>query len=428
MNVKNIEKKENNMVSVAVTVDAAEFETAVNRAYLNNKNKIFVPGFRKGKAPRKVIEGMYGKEVFHEEALDMVCQPAYEAAASDDSLELVGRPTISDVNFAEDGSVVITFDSALYPEVKLGQFRGLEAPKTVEPVTDEEINADLDRQRERNARMVTVDRAAENGDIAVIDYEGFKDGVPFEGGKDEKHELHLGSGTFIPGFEEQVVGMSAGEEKDVNVTFPAEYHAKELAGKPVVFKVKLHEVKVKELPELDDEFAKDVSENFETLEELKADTRKRLEEGRAAAAENLFREALMQKAIENMEVEIPEAMLAERVDQMMQEYSMNMQQYGMTLEQYTQMMGMDMASFRSTIEPQAKTRLQRDILCRAIFETGEIAVSDEEVEEEYKRLAEQYKIDVEKVREVYTAEDIKKELGLLKAADEVFNTGVVAAE
>ena len=428
MNVKNIEKKENNLVNLTVEIPADEFEAAVNRAYLKNKKSIFVPGFRKGKAPRKVIEGMYGEGVFHEDALEMLYQPAYEIALSDDSIEVVGRPTITDVNFGDDKSVSITFESALYPEVKLGQYKGLEAPKKVEAVTDKEIDEDLERLRERNARMITVDRPAADGNIAVIDYEGFKDGVPFEGGKDEKHELHLGSGTFIPGFEEQVVGMSAGDVKEINVTFPAEYHAKDLAGKPVVFKVKLHEVKVKELPELDDEFAKDVSENFNTLDELKADTKKRLEEGREAAAENLFREALMQKAIDNMEVEIPEPMIEERVDQLLQEYSMNMQQYGMTLDQYVQMMGMDMNSFRSTIAPQAKTRLQRDLLCRAIYETGEIAVSDEEVEEEYKRLAEQYKMELDKVKEIFTADDLKKELGLLKAADEVFNTGVVAAE
>jgi len=427
MKVNSVEKQENGLVRFAVEIDASEFETAVNRAYLKNRKSIYVPGFRKGKAPRKIIEGMYGEGVFHEEALEMLYQPAYEMGAGSDELEAVGRPTITDVNIADDKSATITFETAVYPEVKLGQWKGLEAPKSVEAVTDEEIDADLKRLQERNARVSTVEKAAENGDIAVIDYEGFESGKPFEGGKGEKYELTLGSGSFIPGFEEQVAGMTAGEEKEINVTFPEDYHAADLAGKSAVFKVKLREVKVKELPALDDEFAKDVSE-FDTLDELKADTKARLEKGREEAAENLFREALLRKAIANMEAEIPSQMLEERVDQMINEYRMNMQQYGMTLEQYVQMMGMDMAAFRGTIEPQAKSQLQRDMLCRAIYETGEIEVPESDIEEEYGRLAEQYKLEKNKVKEIFTADDIKKELGLLKAADAIYASGVAAAE
>ena len=331
MIVKNIEKKEHNLVNFTVEIDPKEFDSAVNRAYLKNKKSIYVPGFRKGKAPRMVVEGYYGADVFYEDALESLYPLAYELAVNEDKFKPVGRPTVADVNIGDDKTVTITFESAEYPEVTLGQYRGLEAVKTVQPVTDDEINADIDRMRERNARMITVDRPAENGDIAVIDYEGFDDGKPFEGGKGEDHQLTLGSGSFIPGFEEQVVGMSAGEEKEINVTFPEQYHAKDLAGKPVVFKVKVKEVQVKELPELDDEFAKDVSTEFDTLDQLRADVKARLEKGREDAAENLFRENLLQKAIDNMQVDIPDAMVEEKVDQMVEDYSNNMRQYGMTL-------------------------------------------------------------------------------------------------
>lgn len=427
MNVKSVEKKENNFVSFTVEIDAAEFETAVNRAYLKNKKNIMVPGFRKGKAPRMVIEGYYGEGIFQEEALELLYPLAYELGINDDSFEVVGRPSITDVDIADDKTVTITIESATYPEAVLGQYRELEAPKTIEAVTEDELNTDIDRMRERNARIEAVDRPAENGDIAVIDFEGFSDGVAFDGGKAEDHELTLGSGQFIPGFEEQLVGLSANEEKDINVTFPEEYQAEDLAGKPVVFKVKVKAIKVKQLPELDDEFAKDVSE-FDTLDELIADARGRLETGREQAAENLFREALLKKAIENMQVDIPEPMIEEKADQMMNDYAQNMQQYGMTLEQYVGMMGMDMNSFRATIVPGAKHQVEMDLLFSKIYETENIEIPEEEVEEEYKRLGEQYQMDIEKVKEIIPAENVKKELGLLKAADAIYTTGVVAAE
>ena len=428
MIVKNIEKKEHNLVNFTVEIDPKEFDSAVNRAYLKNKKSIYVPGFRKGKAPRMVVEGYYGADVFYEDALESLYPLAYELAVNEDKFKPVGRPTVADVNIGDDKTVTITFESAEYPEVTLGQYRGLEAVKTVQPVTDDEINADIDRMRERNARMITVDRPAENGDIAVIDYEGFDDGKPFEGGKGEDHQLTLGSGSFIPGFEEQVVGMSAGEEKEINVTFPEQYHAKDLAGKPVVFKVKVKEVQVKELPELDDEFAKDVSTEFDTLDQLRADVRARLEKGREDAAENLFRENLLQKAIDNMQVDIPDAMVEEKVDQMVEDYSNNMRQYGMTLEQYAGMMGLDMNGFRSTIAPSAKHQVQMELLFNKIYETENIEVPDSEIEDEYKKLAEQYDMEADKVREIIPADTIKRELGVLKAADIVYTTGVPVPE
>ena len=428
MIVKNIEKKEHNLVNFTVEIDPKEFDSAVNRAYLKNKKSIYVPGFHKGKAPRMVVEGYYGADVFYEDALESLYPLAYELAVNEDKFKPVGRPTVADVNIGDDKTVTITFESAEYPEVTLGQYRGLEAVKTVQPVTDDEINADIDRMRERNARMITVDRPAENGDIAVIDYEGFDDGKPFEGGKGEDHQLTLGSGSFIPGFEEQVVGMSAGEEKEINVTFPEQYHAKDLAGKPVVFKVKVKEVQVKELPELDDEFAKDVSTEFDTLDQLRADVRARLEKGREDAAENLFRENLLQKAIDNMQVDIPDAMVEEKVDQMVEDYSNNMRQYGMTLEQYAGMMGLDMNGFRSTITPSAKHQVQMELLFNKIYETENIEVPDSEIEDEYKKLAEQYDMEADKVREIIPADTIKRELGVLKAADIVYTTGVPVPE
>ncbi len=428
MIVKNIEKKEHNLVNFTVEIDPKEFDSAVNRAYLKNKKSIYVPGFRKGKAPRMVVEGYYGADVFYEDALESLYPLAYELAVNEDKFKPVGRPTVADVNIGDDKTVTITFESAEYPEVTLGQYRGLEAVKTVQPVTDDEINADIDRMRERNARMITVDRPAENGDIAVIDYEGFDDGKPFEGGKGEDHQLTLGSGSFIPGFEEQVVGMSAGEEKEINVTFPEQYHAKDLAGKPVVFKVKVKEVQVKELPELDDEFAKDVSTEFDTFDQLRADVKARLEKGREDAAENLFRENLLQKAIDNMQVDIPDAMVEEKVDQMVEDYSNNMRQYGMTLEQYAGMMGLDMNGFRSTITPSAKHQVQMELLFNKIYETENIEVPDSEIEDEYKKLAEQYDMEADKVREIIPADTIKRELGVLKAADIVYTTGVPVPE
>ena len=427
MNVKSVEKKEKNIVNFTVEIDAAEFETAINKAYLKNKKSIYVPGFRKGKAPRMIIEGYYGPEVFHEDALEMLYPIAYELGVADETIDAVGRPSVADINIADDKTVTIVFETAVSPEVTLGQYRGLEAVKKVEPVSDEELDADIQRMRERNARIENVERPVAEGDIAVIDFEGLLDGVPFEGGKGEKHELTIGAGQFIPGFEEQVVGMSIGDVKDINLIFPEDYHAKDLAGKPVVFKVAVKEIKEKQLPDLDDEFAKDVSE-FDTLEDLKADARIRLEKGREVSAENLFREALLNRAIENMETDIPEAMIAEKVDSMLSEYSQNMSQYGMTVEQYAGMMGMDMNTFRSSMEPAAKHQIEMELLFNKIAETEKFEISEEEVEEEYKKLSEQYQMEIDKIREIIPTDNVKKELGLLKAADAVYITGVVVEE
>ncbi len=427
MILKNTEKKENSIVSFTIEIDANEFEAAINKAYLKNKKKIYVPGFRKGKAPRLVVEGYYGANVFHEDAFEELYPAAYDLGTADDSFEPVGRPSIADLNVAEDKTASITFETAIYPEVTLGQYSGLEAAKTVGAVTEEDIIADIDRMREKGARIETVERPIQDGDIAVIDFEGFLENVAFDGGKAENHELTIGSGQFIPGFEEKLIGMTTGEERDIDLTFPESYHAENLAGKPVLFKVKVNEIKEKQLPELDDELAKDVSE-FETLAELKADVKARLEKGREGAAENMFREALLKQAIDNMTVEVPAAMLEETIDGMMQEYTRNMAQYGMTLEQYAGMMGMDVQGLRGTMVPVATHRVKTNMLFRAIYEKENIEVSDEAVDEEYKKLSEQYGMELDKVKELIPEDGIKKDLGYLKAADAVYTTGVALAE
>ena len=423
MIVKNLEKKEKSTVSFDVVCDAAEFEKAVNGAYLKNKSKIFVQGFRKGKAPRMVIEGMYGKDVFYDDAADELAPGAFRFAVEQEKLRAVGNPAVKAVDVSDEKELTLSFVTAVWPEVTLGQYKGLEAPKAKVEIGDEQVAEELEKTRKRNSRIVTVERPAKLEDTAVIDYAGAVDGVPFDGGKAEGHNLVLGSGAFIPGFEDQVVGMSAGEEKDVNVTFPEDYHEKSLAGKAAVFHVKCNEVKETQMPELDDEFAKDVSE-FDTLDEYRSSVREKLEKAAEAEAESAYHSALLEKAGDNITADIPEAMVEEQIDNMMREYDQNLQMNGLNLELYLKYLGQTAEAFREQCRPVAERRVKTDLVLETIAETEAIAVSDEEVEAEYARLAEQYGMEADKVKAALAKEVIEGDLKTRKAADIIYAAGV----
>ena len=305
----------NNTAKVVLEVEKDQFQTALDKAYRKVKNTIYIPGFRKGKAPRKIVEGMYGANVFYEDAINLIFPEIWEQATTESELKVVGSPSVSDLNVDENGNLVLTIECGLYPVATLGQYKGIEAPKAAVTVTDEEVDADIKQLASRNSSISTVERAAKDGDTVIIDFDGYMDGVAFDGGKGENYTLRLGSGTFIPGFEDQVVGMAAGDEKDVEVTFPADYGTQELAGKPATFKVKVHEVKETLVPELDDEFAKDVSETAETLEDLKKERREKLEKDKADEAEHNFKNEVVKKAMDNLEVVIPDAMVEAQLDE-----------------------------------------------------------------------------------------------------------------
>ena len=423
MIVKNVEKKEKSTVSFDVVCDAAEFEKAVNGAYLKNKSKIFVQGFRKGKAPRMVIEGMYGKDVFYDDAADDLAPAAFRFAVEQESLRTVGNPAVKAVDVSDAKELTLSFVTAVWPEVTLGQYKGLEAPKAKVEITDGQVDEELEKIRKRNSRIVTVERPAKLEDTAVIDYEGTVDGVPFDGGKAEGHNLVLGSGTFIPGFEDQVVGMSAGEEKDVNVTFPEEYHEKSLAGKAAVFHVKCHEVKENQMPDLDDEFAKDVSE-FDTLKQYKADVRQRLEKAAQDEAEGAYHSALLEKAGDNITAEIPDAMVEEQIDNMLREYDQNLQMNGLNLELYLKYLGQDVNAFREQCRPTADRRVKTDLVLDKIAETEAVTVTDEEIDGEYEKLAQQYGMTAEQVKQALSKEVIEGDLKTRKAAEIIYAAGV----
>ncbi|MGI5935235.1 MAG: trigger factor [Oscillospiraceae bacterium] len=422
MIVKSIEKRENNTATFQVEINREEFEAAINRAYLKNKQNIMVPGFRKGKAPRMVIEGMFGSDVFYEDAIDDLSPMAFKFGVDKEALETVGRPTLTDMNISEEIEVTLTFETALYPAVTLGQYKGLEAPKPAVKVEESDVDAELESLRKRNSRLQTVDRTAAEGDTAMIDFEGFINGEAFEGGKGENYNLVLGSGQFIPGFEEQVIGMSAGEEKDINVTFPEDYH-EEFAGKNAVFRVKLNEVKETILPELDDEFAKDVSE-FDTLEEYRNSVRERLLKSREDDATREFKDALIDKAAKNMTVIIPDAMVEEQVDMIINDYAQNLAMQGYSLEQYLSMMGMDVASFRGSIRPTALRQIEVELLLNKVAEEEMIECTDEEIEAEIARLAELYQLEAEEVKKAISVETLARDLRMRKAANVIYDTGI----
>ena len=393
MSVKSCEKLEKSKVALTIEVSAEDFEAAINKAYLKMRGKMNIPGFRPGKAPRKIVESMYGVEVFYEEAVNIVLPVAYEKAISDEKLDVVGYPEVELENCGKDG---VTFKAtvAVYPEVKLGQYKGLEAPKANVKVMAADVNARLKEMAERNSRLVSVERAVKKGDTANIDFENF--------------DLEIGSGSFVPGFEEQLIGMKVGEEKDIDITFPKDY-TPELAGKPVVFHVKVNEVKVKELPAIDDEFAKDVSE-FDTLKELKADLKKKITEDRKTAAQHAFEDALMQKVADGIEADIPEDMVVLQSQKMMENFKQQLAAQGIPFDQYVKMTGMDEDAIqKQSMEPALK-QVRMDLAVAAIVKAENLEASDEEVENEMKNIAEKYSMDLESIKKYLPVADVKEQV------------------
>ena len=408
------------MAKLTIEASAEEFEAAMQKAYLKNKNKINIQGFRKGKAPRIMIEKMYGPGVFYEDAANEIIPEAYSKAAEESGLEIVSRPEIDVTQIEKGKSFIFTATVAVKPEVTLGEYKGLEYNAEPVEVTEEDLAAELKRVQEQNSRTVTVeDRAVENGDITTIDYEGFVDGTPFEGGKAENQELVIGSHSFIDTFEEQLVGKNIGEEVEVNVTFPEEYHAKELAGKPAVFKVKVNGIKVKELPELDDEFASDVSD-FDTMDEYKEDVKKKLLEKKEKEAKTAKENALVEKAIENAQMEIPDAMIETQARQMVDDFAQRLQMQGLSMQQYMQYTGMDVAKMVEQMKPQAEKRIKTRLVLEKIAETESIEVTDEEINAEIEKMASAYKMEADKLKEYMgdaEKENMKKDLAVQKAVD-----------
>ncbi len=422
-----VEKLEKNMAKLTVEVPAEEVEAALQNAYLKNRKQISVPGFRKGKVPRQMIEKMYGPEVFYDDAANALIQKAYPQAADECELEIVSRPTVDIVQLEKGKPFIFTAEVAVKPEVTLGQYKGIEVEKADTTATDEEVAAELDKEREANSRTITVeDRAVQDGDMTVIDFEGFVDGEAFEGGKGTDYPLTIGSGAFIPGFEEKLVGAEIGKEVEVDVTFPEEYHAKELAGKPAVFKCTVKEIKVKELPELDDDFAQDVSD-FDTLEEYKADVRKKVEEKKAADAKAKKEDAVIEKIIEGAAMEIPDAMVETQAERMVDEFAQRLQMQGLTMEQYLQFTGGNVQALVEQSKPQALKRIQSRLVLEAVVAAENLTASDEELDAELGRMAEQYKMEVEKLKEMFAEEDLKsvrEDLAIQKAVELVTDAAV----
>ena len=426
MNVKSVEK-ENGNAKISLEIEKAEFEVALNKAYAKCRKSIMIPGFRKGKAPRKMVESMYGPTVFYEDAVNEIFPEIYEKAVTEQGLKAVGAPSVVDMDTTEEGNVTLTVSTALYPEVTLGEYKGIEVAKKAVSVAKADVDAELGRMAERNSRIETVEREAKNGDTVVIDFEGFVDGKAFEGGKAEKYSLHLGSGSFIPGFEDQLVGVKAGEEKDVEVTFPEDYNSKELAGKPATFKCKVHEVKETIKPELDDEFAKDVSE-FDTLAELKKDIKARLTKTREEEANRAFEDAVLETAAKNMTVEIPACMIDEQVERQLNQFGYQLQMQGMKMEDYAKMMGGNLDSLRQSMRPMAEQTVRSSLLLDAVAEAEKIEALDEEVNEEYQKMAEQYQMELDKVKSAVDEATVREELKSRKAAKFLTDNAVAVEE
>ena len=424
MTVKSCEKLEKSRVALTIETSAEEFEAAVNKAYLKMRGKINVPGFRVGKAPRKIIEKMYGAEVFYEEAVNIILPDAYEAAVKEQGLETVGYPQVELESCTKDG-VVFKCTVAVYPEVKLGQYKGLEAPKAEVKVAAADVNARLKEMADRNSRLVSVERAVKKGDTADIDFEGFDNGVAFDGGKGENFDLEIGSGSFVPGFEEQLIGMKADEEKDIDITFPKDY-TPELAGKPVVFHVKVNEVKVKEVPAIDDEFAKDVSE-FDTLKDLKADIKKKMTAERTEAAQRAFEDVLMAKVAEGVEADIPQEMVELQAERMMEQFKQQLASQGIPFDQYLKMTGTTEADFRQQAEGPASEQVKMDLAVEAIIKAEGLEASDEDVENEMKSVAEKYGMDLDTVKKYLRPEDVKEQVVREKVMKLVADNAVAVA-
>ena len=416
MNLVKSEKLEKSMHELQFSVDAESFKAAIDKAYKREGKKYTVPGFRKGHAPRAVIEKMYGADIFHYDAINDLFPEAYEAAVVESGIQPVGRPEVDVVSESLEDGVVLKVVVAVKPEIKVGNYTGLKATKKVNTVDDADVEAELVRMQNRNGRIITREGKAENGDTVDMDFEGFVDGVAFEGGKAEHYSLVLGSGSFIPGFEDQLIGHEAGEEFDVNVTFPEEYQAKELAGKPAVFKIKLHEVKTKELPALDDEFAKDVSE-YDTLDELKASIRKGMEEQNEKQAALAVENDLVDQVIATIEGDIPDAMYEARMDEAVRDFEYRLAQQGLKLDMYLQYMGQTMESFRASFREQAEKQVKIRLALEAVAAAEQIAASDEELEAELQRVADNYKMELAKVKELVNADEVKKDLAVNKAID-----------
>ena len=413
MNVKSVEKQEKSTVELVIEIGKEEFEAAVEKVYKKQRGKISVPGFRKGKAPRKIIEGMYGSGVFYEDAINDVYPGAYEAAVKEQGLEDMGHPVMDIVEVNKEQGLIFTALVSVRPEAKVKAYKGLTAPKAEVSVTDEDVENELQPYVRRATRLISVDREVKLGDTAVIDFEGFLEGKPFEGGKGENFSLELGSHTFVPGFEEQLVGVKAGDEKDLDITFPEDYH-KDLAGKAVVFKVKVHEVKEKEIPALDDEFAKDVSE-FDTLKDLKADLKKKITAEREETVKRAFEDALMEQVAENITADVPDAMVEAQSRQFLDNFKMQLAQQGLQYDQYMKATGMDEAQLLADAKEPALKQVRMDLAMAAIIKEENIDATDEEVEAEFQRMADQYGMDLETVKKYLQAEQVKDQLKSQKA-------------
>ena len=413
-----VEKLENNTAKLTIEVPAEEFDKAIQAAYQKNKNKFNVPGFRKGKVPYAMVEKMYGAGVFYEEAANELIPDAYANAAAESELEIVARPEINVTQIEKGKSFIFTAEVAVKPEVTLGEYKGVEVEVSAADVTEEEVAAELKKEQEKNSRTIDVDdRAVADGDMVTLDFEGFVDGVAFEGGKGTDYPLTIGSNSFIPGFEEQLVGAVIGEEKEVNVTFPEDYHAEDLKGKAAVFKCTVKAIKVKELPELDDEFAKDVSE-FETFAEYKADIEKNLKERKEAAAKREKEDKVVDKVIENAQMDIPEAMVQLQIEELLNNFISRLQQQGLSIDQYYQFTGSDRAAMEEQLRPQAMKTIQTRLVLEKVAEVEDIQISDEKVNEEIAKMAEAYKMTAEKLNELmgdYEKEQMKKDLAVQEA-------------
>lgn len=426
MSLKETKKIDTNRYQLEITVDGEKFREAIKEAYKKNGKKINVPGFRKGKAPLHIIDTYYGSEIFFEDALNLLYNDLVEDAIKESGLKVINDKMDFDlVSISKEDGADFKVSLTTYPEIEIGEYKGLKAEKTAVKVDAAEVNAEVNAMAERNARMVSVeDRAAKKGDTVVIDFEGFTDGKAFEGGKAEGHSLVLGSGQFIPGFEDQIIGKNIGDEFDVNVTFPEEYGAKELAGKEAVFKVKLHEIKVKELPAVDDEFAKDVSE-FDTLKELKADLKKKALDRKKKAADEAVENALVQQIVDSIKGDIPEAMFENRLEQCVEDFAYRLQSQGLNLETYLKYTNSNIDEFKKSFRPQAESQVKFRLALEKIVELENITPDEKDVEAEYEKLAKDYGVEADKVKNAIPAEELKKDIAVNKAIDLVKESAVI---
>ena len=417
--VENLEK---NTVKLTIEVSAEELEKALQEAYNKQKKSISMPGFRKGKVPRMMVEKMYGPGVFYEDAANILIPQAYADAAKECGEDIVSRPTIDVVQIEKGKPFIFTAEAAVKPEVKLGKYVGVTVTKIDTAASDEEVEIAINQEREKNARIINVeDRSIENGDTAVIDFEGFVDGTAFEGGKGENHSLEIGSGSFIPGFEEQLIGKNIGEDVEVNVTFPEDYHAEDLAGKEAVFKVKVHEIKTKELPELDDEFVQDISE-FDTVAEYKDSVKAKLEEKKASEAKRAQEDEAIKKIVEKSEMELPDAMIETQCENMINQFAQQMAQQGLSMEQYMQFSGMTIEQLKEQVRPEAIERIQSELVLEQIAKEEQIEVTDEDIDAEIQKMAEMYNMEADKLKGYMgeaEKENMKEDMAIQKAIEYV---------